>query len=224
MNRTDRPRSVHRRDDRSLPDWFRRHPTWCGVIWAGLCTAMLFVAGAADWPAWAWTIAFTVLVVPTLVATIIVLSATPRTHLDHVGSVFGHFFTRYLVLVIGFLAWTCSVVLGAGISTSLQLAAENREHEVVGIGFELVATIAPVVVGLLWIAFVLRCAWFLVRLRGWREIPATSDVPESLYRGHPNLRALVLGLAHPALLVVTGILSGVGILVVDVATIVLEIA
>lgn len=222
MQRRDRPGRVRDGLERFIPTWVLRHPTWSGVIWAIVFAILIGVAELADWPGWAWIIVFLLLVAPALLATIIVLSSTPRSHLNTFGSVFGHFFTRYLVLVVGFLAWTTSVVLGAAISTSLQLAAENREDEVMGIGIELVARIAPNVIVLLWIAFILRCAWFLSRLRGWRELPTHTEVPESFFRRNPSLRSLALGLAHPGLLLVTGVISGAGILIVDVAMFVME--
>jgi hypothetical protein len=141
------------------------------------------------------------------VATIVVLRATPRDHLSTHSSVFGHFFVRYLTLVLAFFAWSGSVVLGAAISTSIQLAAEGREDEVTGIGFQVITALTPLVAGLLWAALIVRCSWFLARLRGWREVPAVSEVPPELLAGRPGLRRIVIGLAHPGLLLATGLAS-----------------
>jgi hypothetical protein len=79
----------------------------------------------------------------------------------------------------------------------------------VGLGLQLLGTLTPVVVALLWIGFVVRCAWFLGRLRGWREVPATSEVPVSLLAHRPALRRMAIGLAHPGLLLAVGLVAGV---------------
>ena len=56
-------------------------------------------------------------------------------------------------------------------------------------------------------ALVVRCSWFLARLRGWSEAPETSEVPDSLLSGRPALRRVAIGLAHPGLLLATGLAS-----------------
>ncbi|MGH3704811.1 MAG: hypothetical protein ACRDT9_09310 [Agromyces sp.] len=184
-----------------------RHPLIWGAAWAALLGAVIVVAAFLDWPTWAWSLLVVLLVAPSLTATIVVLRATPRDHLGHRTSVFGHFFARYLTLVFAFFAWSGSVVLGAAISTSIQLAAEGKEEEITGIGFGVLSAITPVAATVLWAALVVRCSWFLARLRGWGEAPLTSEVPETLLANHPNLRRIAIGLAHPGLLLATGLAS-----------------
>jgi hypothetical protein len=185
------------------------HPLWWGAAWSAVFAAAAIVAVAVPWPAWAWLVLAALLIAPSLVATIVVLTGTPRDHLHSRSTVFGHFFVRYLALVFAFLTWAVSVVLGAAISTSIQVAARGDEDEIVGIGLQLLATVTPVVVALLWLGFVVRCAWFLGRLRGWSELPATSEVPATLLAGRPDLRRVAIGLAHPGLLLVVGVVAGV---------------
>ena len=183
------------------------HPLAWGAAWAALFGALVVVGEVLHWPTAVWLLVLAVLVAPSLVATIVVLRATPRDHLPARTSVFGHFFVRYLTLVLAFFAWSGSVVLGAAISTSIQLAAEGREDEVTGIGFQVIAALTPLVAGLLWAALIVRCSWFLARLRGWREVPAVSEVPPELLAGRPGMRRIVIGLAHPGLLLATGLAS-----------------
>ncbi|MGR0220277.1 hypothetical protein [Agromyces sp. ZXT2-6] len=182
-----------------------RHPLAWGVAWSLAFGALLVVALVAEWPTWADALVLTAMVVPSLAATVTVLHATPRRHFDEMGSVFGHFAVRYAALVIAVIAWSASVVVGAAISQAIQLAAEGREDEVIGIGFDIMVFLVPILVGLLWAAFVLRCAWFLARVRGWSEAPAADRVPTPMLEGRPALRRTVIGLAHPALFGATGL-------------------
>lgn len=189
------------------------HPLIWGAAWAAAFTTLVLIAGILDWPTVTWLLLVLVLVAPSLAATILVLSVTPRDHLHDRTTVFGHFFVRFVTLVLAFMAWSASVVLGAVISTSIQLAAENDEEEVASIGFDVLAALTPAVTAVLWGALIVRCVWFLARLRGWREVPTRSEVPESLLAGRPDLRRVVIGLAHPGLLLATGIASAVAALV-----------
>lgn len=184
-----------------------RHPLAWGAAWAAALGVVIVLAALFDWPAGVWSLLIVLLVGPSLAATVIVLQATPRDHLAHRTSVFGHFFSRYLTLVFAFAAWSGSVVLGAAISTSIQLAADGKEDELVGIGFQVLALLTPVVAGVLWAALIVRCSWFLARLRGWTEAPAASEVPQSMLATRPMLRRVVIGLAHPGLLLATGLAS-----------------
>lgn len=169
--------------------------------------ALLIVALLNDWPPLAESILLGFLVAPSLIATIIVLEATPRKHFEAMSSVFGHFFVRYLALVVGVIAWGTSVVVGAAISQIIQLGAEGREDDIVGSGIEIMALVVPSVITLLWGAFVLRCGWFLVHLRGWREVPRRDRIPAAMLHRHPGLRRVVLGLAHPVLFTISGLIS-----------------
>ncbi|WP_157426621.1 hypothetical protein [Agromyces salentinus] len=188
-----------------------RHPLVWGVGWSLAFGIALLVAVILDSPAlldWALIAA---LVLPSTVATVAVLSATPRAHFEAMSSVFSHFFVRYLALVVGVAAWSASVVVGAAISQTIQLAAEGREEEIVGIGFDVMAVIVPAVAAVLWAAFVVRCAWFLARVRGWAEIPLADATPTHLLAGRPALRRVVVGLAHPALFAASGLLVAVAV-------------
>ncbi|WP_438855266.1 hypothetical protein [Agromyces sp. M3QZ16-3] len=181
-----------------------RHPLAWGAAWStalGIAT----VAGiAAGWPGWLLGALLTLLVAPSLAATVTVLHATPRRRFDEMSSVFGHFLVRYLALVVGVVAWGLSVVVGAAISAVIQLAAEGREDDIVGVGLDIMLVIVPAVVGLLWAAFVIRCAWFVARVRGWRAAPP-AGAPEGMLAGRPALRRLVVGLSHPALFGAAGL-------------------
>ena len=188
-----------------------RHPLAWGAAWSAAFGVVLAAAVAADWPGWLDWIVLAVLVLPSLVATIVVLSGTPRRHFDEMSSVFSHFFVRYLALVIAVAAWSASVVVGAAISQTIQLAAEGREEEIVGIGLDVMWVIVPIVVAVLWAAFVLRCAWFLTKARGWAEVPERDRIPEALLAARPALRRAVVGLAHPALFAVTGLTVAIAV-------------
>ena len=189
---------------------FVRHPLAWGVGWSLVFGFLAVVALAADWPLWADATVLTLLTAPSLAATVVVLSATPRKHFDEMSSVFAHFFVRYAALVLAVVAWGGSVVVGAAISQTIQLAAEGREDEIVGVGYDIMAVIVPLLVALLWIGFVLRCSWFLAKVRGWREAPTTDGLPE-LLAAHPGWRRVVIGLAHPALFAATGLAGAIAL-------------
>ncbi|SDS88832.1 hypothetical protein [Microterricola viridarii] len=212
-----------RRDDAALPDWLVAHPLTAGWLWLGVFGALGLVAGALDWSVAASLLVVALLVLPPVTAMIVVLRETPRRTLETHGSVLGHFLTRYLVIIAGFLAWTASIVLGATISTSLTLLAEGREREVLGIGFSLVLGIVLPTIAVLWVVFLLRCAWFLARVRGWRQNPGSTVVPARLLLRRPRLRAVTIGLAHPGLLTATALVSGVALLAVVIADLTLLI-
>ncbi|WP_353815458.1 hypothetical protein [Agromyces sp. SYSU T00266] len=182
-----------------------RHPLALGAAWSAVLGIVAAAGIAAGWPAVLLGTLLTLLVAPSLAATVAVLHATPRRRFDEMSSVFGHFAVRYAALVIGVIAWSLSVVVGAAISAVIQLAAEGREADIVGVGLDIMLVIVPTVVGLLWAAFVLRCAWFLSRIRGWRELPARDGVPERMLAGRPELRRTVIALAHPALFGLSGL-------------------
>ena len=117
---------------------------------------------------------------PTLLATIALLQATPRRHLKpRKDSVLGHFFVRFLALTAAFLVWGVSVVMSASISTTIQSLVGASEREVTALGFNLLLAAVPLVVSVLWLAFIIRCAWFLRRLRGWKQDPAPARCPRN---------------------------------------------
>jgi hypothetical protein len=188
-----------------------RHPLVWGVGWSVVFGIALVVAVTLDAPALVDWALIGALALPSTIATVAVLSATPRAHFEAMSSVFSHFFVRYLALVIGVAAWSASVVVGAAISQTIQLAAEGREEEIVGIGFDVMGVIVPTVAAVLWAAFVLRCAWFLARVRGWAEIPTADGTPTHLLATRPALRRVVVGLAHPALFALSGLVVAVAV-------------
>jgi hypothetical protein len=100
--------------------------------------------------------------------------------------------------------WGLSVVMSASISTTVQSLGAS-EREVTALGFNLLLAAVPLVVSVLWLAFIIRCAWFLRRLRGWKQAPARAGVPKKFLRRRPRLRRVVVGLAHPGLLLVAGL-------------------
>ena len=203
---------------------FVRHPLAWGAGWSLVFGVVAVVALAADWPLWADVTVLALLTAPSLAATVVVLSATPRKHFDEMSSVFAHFFVRYAALVLAVVAWGASVVVGAAISQTIQLAAEGREDEIVGVGYDIMVVIVPLLVALLWIGFVLRCSWFLAKVRGWREAPPTDRVPDRLLAAHPAWRRVVIGLAHPALFAATGLAGAIALsLAADGSTLVLVI-
>ena len=93
----------------------------------------------------------------------------------------------------------------ASISTAVQSLVGASEREVTALGFNLLLAAVPLVVSVLWLAFIIRCAWFLRRLRGWKQDPAPTGLPKKFLRGRPRLRRVVVGLAHPGLLLVAGL-------------------
>lgn len=199
----------------ALPQWLVSHPLTASWWWLGAFMALLVAAELFDWSIPVWIALITGATLPSLVAMVIVLLATPRRNLESHGSVFGHFFARYLTVIAGFLAWTASIVLGAAISTTLTLAASGREDEILGTGFSLVLGVILPAVTFLWIVFLLRCAWFLARVRGWKQIPATTTVPARLFLRELRLRAVVIGLAHPGVLIAAACISGLGLLSIE---------
>jgi hypothetical protein len=119
--------------------------------------------------------------------------------------VLAHFVVRFLALTAAFLVWGVSVVASASISTTVQALAGDSERAVTSLGLNLLLAAVPLVVSVLWMALIVRCAWFLRRLRGWRQAPEDSRLPKKFLRHSPQLRRVVIGLAHPGLLLVAGL-------------------
>ncbi|MEZ2388776.1 hypothetical protein AB6813_04380 [bacterium RCC_150] len=192
--------------DSKVPDWLVRNPLYWGWGWTGFWASLIVVDEFVDLAGWTWYILVLMAALPTVLSTLAMLHATPRRHLRPAAeSVLGHFFIRFLALVAAFLVWGVSVVLSASISTTVQSLAGDSERAVTGLGFSLLAASVPLVVSVLWMAFIVRCAWFLRRLRGWRQFPIGSRVPKKFLRGRPRLRRVVVGLAHPGLMLVAGL-------------------
>lgn len=189
-----------------------RHPLAWGLGWTIVVGVLLGLGAVFEWPFAVMGVLLTLLLAPSAIATVIVLKATPRDHLPERDSIFGHFFVRFLTLIVAFFAWSASVVVGAAISTAIQLEAEGREDEVVDTGFTVMLALLPFVAVVLWVAFIVRCAWFLARIRGWGARPAHTEVPDAMLADRPAGRAFVIALANPALLLITGLVASFGVL------------
>lgn len=192
--------------DAWLPDRVVAHPLYAGWAWTLAWSGLIVLDEVVDLAGWTWYLLVFVAALPTLVATVAVLHATPRSHLKAVdATVFGHFFVRFLALVAAFMVWAASVVMSASISTTVQSVIGDSEKEVTALGFNLMLAAVPLVLSVLWMAFIIRCAWFLRRLRGWRQIPVRTRVPRKFLKRRPRLKRVVVGLAHPGLLLVAGL-------------------
>jgi hypothetical protein len=193
-------------EDAWLPEWLVRRPLTAGWAWTGFWAALIVADEFLDLAGWSWYVLVGMAALPTLLATIALLHATPRRFLlPQRDSVLGHFFVRFLALTAAFLVWGLSVVMSASISTTIQSLVGASEREVTSVGFQLLLAAVPLVVSVLWLAFIIRCAWFLRRLRGWKQDPAGARVPRKFLRARPRLRRVVLGLAHPGLLLLAGL-------------------
>jgi hypothetical protein len=193
-------------DDSWLPGWLVRRPLTAGWAWTGFWAVVIVADDFFDFAGWSWYVIVGMAALPTLLATIALLQATPRRYLKRrKDSVLGHFFVRFLALTAAFLVWGVSVVMSASISTTIQSLVGASEREVTALGFNLLLAAVPLVVSVLWLAFIVRCAWFLRRLRGWRQDPVPDGLPKKFLRGRPRLRRVVVGLAHPGLLLVAGL-------------------
>lgn len=193
-------------DDPWLPGWLVRRPLTAGWVWAGFWAALIVADEFLDLAGWSWYVIVGLAALPTLLTTLALLHATPRRFLKpRRESVLGHFFVRFLALIAAFLVWGLSVVMSASISTSIQSLIGASEREVTLLGFNLLLAAIPLVVSVLWLAFIIRCAWFLRRIRGWKQDPDDARVPKKFLRSRPRLRRVVLGLAHPGLLLVAGL-------------------
>ncbi|MDN4642784.1 hypothetical protein [Arthrobacter sp. PsM3] len=193
-------------DDPWLPGWLVRRPLTAGWAWTGFWAVLIVADEFLDFARWSWYVMVGMAALPTLLATIALLQGTPRRYLKpRKDSVLGHFFVRFLALTAAFLVWGVSVVMSASISTTIQSLVGASEREVTALGFNLLLAAVPLVVSVLWLAFIVRCAWFLRRLRGWRLDPAPGGLPRKFLRGRPRLRRVVVGLAHPGLLLVAGL-------------------
>lgn len=193
-------------DDPWLPAFLVSHPLTAGWAWTAFWAALIVADDFFDFAGWSWYVMVGMAALPTLLATLALLQATPRRHLKpRKDTVLGHFFVRFLALTAAFLVWGVSVVMSASISTTIQSLVGASEREVTALGFNLLLAAVPLVVSVLWLAFIIRCAWFLRRLRGWKQDPAPARLPKKFLRGRPRLKRVIVGLAHPGLLLVAGL-------------------
>ena len=189
-----------------LPAWLVERPLIAGWAWAGFWAVLIVADEFLDLAGWSWYVLVGMAALPTLLATVALLHATPRSYLEpRRDTVLSHFFVRFLALIAAFLVWGVSVVMSASISTTVQSLVGESEREVTAMGFNLLLAGIPLVVSVLWLAFIIRCAWFLRRLRGWKQTPESGRVPKKFLRDRPRLKRVVVGLAHPGLLLVAGL-------------------
>lgn len=208
----------HRSRDARLPDWVVRHPLIVGWCWIAVWLGFMVLSDSLGWPDWTWYVFVAISALPTLIASLWVLHATPRALLKpSTDTVLSHFFVRFLTLIFAFLLWGVSVVASASISSTIQAAVGADEREVTALGLNLLVAAVPGVIVLMWMALIVRCAWFLRRLRGWRQTPLKSKVPKKFLKSRPRLRTVVIGLAHPGLLLVGGLGASLLALFLDAA-------
>lgn len=189
------------------PGWLVEHALGAGWIWAAFWVALLFVADHFALHAVIWVVLVVIAVLPSFAATVVVLSETPHSHLERPESVLSHFFGRFAGYTFAFVAWTISVVLSATIAAQLQSEGKGSENATLGIGASWLLAAVPVVVLFLWLVLTFRYAWYLARLRGWSARPKRTRLPDGFLEGTPRTHAVVVGLAHPGLLAVTGSLA-----------------
>ncbi len=199
-----------------LPDFVVRHGLLLIWLWVAVWAAVALTEELTDIPNWVFTLATALMVVPPLIATGLCLWVTPRYQLLHTESILTHFVGRFVTVVFAFVAWTISIVIGASISSFIQLLGENKETQVLGTGFELMGAITPLVAILIWLGLIIRCSWFLVRLRGWKAEPVRSELPDTFLDAAPRVRRFTIALAHPGTLAVAGVLSTVGSILVAI--------
>ena len=100
-----------RRIEPMHPVFLERHPTASGWIWFGLIAVLLVVCNLVHAPEPLRVALSLAAVIPSLGATLLVLSQTPRTHLEYEPSILGHFFSRFFALLGALILWIGSVVL-----------------------------------------------------------------------------------------------------------------
>jgi hypothetical protein len=178
----------------------------CRLDVDGFLGVAVIIDEFVDLAGWTWYVLVGMAALPTPVCTVAVLHATPRRYLKpEKESVLAHFFVRFLALAAAFMVWGLSLVASASISTTVQALAGNSERAVMSLGLNLLQAAVPLVVSVLWTELIVRCAWFLRCLRGWRQNLQDSRLPKRFLRHSPQLRRVVVGLARPGLLLVAGL-------------------
>jgi hypothetical protein len=102
-----------------------------------------------------------------------------------------------------------SVVIGAAIAVQLTNDAGTDTFEAWFEALRIFSVAVPLIAVLFWTVLIFRYVSYLVRLRGWAAIPSRHRIPDYFLAQQPRTRQIVIGLAHPALLLVAGILTGV---------------
>lgn len=183
------------------------HPTALGLLWMILVVVLLVICDLLGGPHWLRATLTLTAALPPLVATLIVLSQTPRSHLEYEPSILTHFFARFLALFSAFVFWLGSVVIGGAIAVQLADESGTDIETAWIVAGDLFARIVPPVTVLLYCVLIIRYASYLVRLRGWSAVPTRHRIPEHFLADAPRTRQIVIGLAHPGLLLASGLLS-----------------
>lgn len=183
------------------------HPTALGLLWMITVVALLVICDLLGGPHWLRATLTLTAALPPLVATLIVLSQTPRSHLEYEPSILTHFFARFLALFSAFVFWLGSVVIGGAIAVQLADESGTNIETAWLVAGDLFARIVPPVTVLLYCVLIIRYASYLVRLRGWSAVPTRHRIPEHFLAEAPRTRQIVIGLAHPGLLLASGLLS-----------------
>ncbi|MDF2665763.1 MAG: hypothetical protein K0R81_1613 [Microbacterium sp.] len=189
------------------PEFVTNHPTASGWIWFGALAIVLIVLDVMRAPHAVRVPLSLIAAAPALLAALLVLSQTPRSHLEYEESVLGHFFSRFLGLMSAIVLWMGSVVLGAAVAVQLAADAGTDPAGAWDEAWDIFAFILPFVVVVLWAALILRCVSYLARLRGWAAIPSRHRIPDSLLAELPRTRRVIVGLAHPGLLLASGLVT-----------------
>ncbi|MDR6168017.1 cytochrome c oxidase subunit IV [Microbacterium paludicola] len=183
------------------------HPTALGLLWMVAVVALLVICDLLGGPHWLRATLTLTAALPPLVATLIVLSQTPRSHLEYEPSILTHFFARFLALFSAFVFWLGSVVIGGAIAVQLADESGTNIETAWLVAGDLFARIVPPVTVLLYCVLIIGYASYLVRLRGWSAVPTRHRIPEHFLAEAPRTRQIVIGLAHPGLLLASGLLS-----------------
>ena len=191
------------------PSWLVAHPVTAGWLWIAAVTLLLISVDRMGAPWWLRGGVVLTAALPSFAATIAVLSQTPHSHLHHEESVLSHFLARFAGWVSAFVLWTASVVLSAAMAVQLTDDSGTSAIRTWEDAVAMLAVIVPFVIVVLWLALVSRYVFFLVRLRGWRAVPTRHRIPVSFLAEAPRTRRVVVGLAHPGLLLVAGLFTTV---------------
>lgn len=189
------------------PLFLVRHPTLSGWIWLAAAVVLLVVCELWIDDETAGVVVSLLGALPSLGATLLVLAQTPRTHLEYEESILGHFFARFFAVLGALILWVGSVVLGAAVAVQLAEDTGADPEKAWVEAFEIFGAIVPFVVAMLWAVLVFRCVGYIARLRGWAGVPERHRIPDEFLTELPRTRRLVIGLAHPSLLLVAGLLS-----------------
>lgn len=67
--------------DAWLPGWLVAHPLYAGWAWTVVWAGLIVLDEVVDLAGWTWYLLVLVAALPTLISTLVVLHATPRSHL-----------------------------------------------------------------------------------------------------------------------------------------------